>query len=82
MYSKRAWLNDESSPSTGAIAAYEGPSPFREDSEMPYMFLEISDCRGSVRLHKTDIDKTEDFINKLKIVVSETQKFIQYLEGK
>lgn len=61
----KEWLNPESSASTGSIAGYWGESPFETTSENPYVFLEIADCHGKVRLHMSDVDTKEDFIEKL-----------------
>lgn len=78
-YSKRVWLNKTSSPSTGNVVAYDGNPEF---SDGPYhsMFLRISDCHTSIRLHKSEYDTEKDFINKMKKLRTVIDEFITYLE--
>ena len=79
MYSKRVWLNEENSPSTGSVVAFDGF--VRDDKEKwRSTFLELSDCYGKARLHKASYDSTEDFIEKMKLLRNEIDSFIDYLE--
>ena len=79
MYSKRVWLNEENSPSTGSVVAFDGF--VRDDKEeWRSTFLELSDCYGKARLHKASYDSTEDFIEKMKLLRNEIDSFIDYLE--
>lgn len=79
MYNKRTWLNKDNSPSTGNIVAFEGEVLWKGE-KIPSAFLSISDCNVSARLHKTDEDTIEDFIEKMKLLKSEIELFINYLE--
>jgi hypothetical protein len=83
MYNRRVWLNEESSPSSGSVVAYHGKPPWDNDKwkDRDYMFLEVSDCNNKIRLHQTDNDTKEDFINKLKTLSSTIDIFLQYLES-
>jgi len=78
MYSKRLWLNQENSPSTGAVVAYHGAANWK-DGEV-CTFLELSDCHGKVRLHKAKTDSTEDFIRKLRKLAGFAHAFADFLE--
>lgn len=79
-YSKRVWLNDKRSPSTGSVVAYDGMPEFNDE---PYhsMFLRISDCHTSIRLHKSEYDTERDFINKMKKLRTVIDEFINHLES-
>ena len=46
---------------------------------MDSTFLEIADCRNKIRLHLTSDDTREDFIQKMKILRTEIDLFIEYL---
>ena len=79
MYSRRVWLNDENSPSTGSIVVFDGF--VRNDKEgWRSTFLELSDCYGKARLHKASYDSMEDFIEKMKLLRNEIDSFIDDLE--
>jgi hypothetical protein len=79
-YIKRRWLNGKSSASTGSVVAYAGSAPWckREKS----IFLEVSDCHNSCRLHKTESDKMSDFIKKLRRLAKTASDFADHLEKK
>lgn len=79
MYNKRVWLNKEDSPSTGNMVAFDGNVKWKNE-KIRSMFLEISDCCVSVRLHKIDNDTVEDFIDKMKLLKNEIGLFIEHLE--
>lgn len=79
-YSKRVWLNDRMSPSTGSIAAYDGNPEF-SDGPRHFMFLRISDCHSSISLHKSEYDTERDFINKMKKLRATIDDFINHLEN-
>lgn len=80
MYNKRTWLNKENSPSTGNIVAFEGDILWKGE-KIHSVFLSISDCNVSVRLHKSDEDSVQDFIDKMKILRNEIDLFINHLES-
>lgn len=80
MYNKRTWLNKENSPSTGNVVAFEGDILWKGE-KIHSVFLSISDCNVSVRLHKSDEDSVQDFIDKMKILRNEIDLFINYLES-
>jgi hypothetical protein len=77
-YSKRTWLNPENSPSTSSAVAFAGKSNW---SREPIYFLEIADCKGKVRLHKTNLDKMPDFIQKLRKLSAFVDEYANHLEG-
>jgi hypothetical protein len=79
MYDKRVWLNKDSSPSTGNVVAFDGEVRWK-DEKIRSVFLSVSDCNVSARLHKTDEDTIEDFIEKMKLLKDEIGLFIEYLE--
>lgn len=78
-YSKRVWLNDRKSPSTGNVVAFDGMPEF-DDGPYQSIFLRISDCHSSVRLHKSEYDTERDFINKMKKLRTVIDEFIDHLE--
>ncbi len=78
-YSKRQWLNKKGSPSTGAVAAYHGQSPWERKGEY-YSYFEVSDCHNSIRLHKTEIDSQRDFIRKIRKLSLAAKEFADFLE--
>lgn len=79
-YSSRAWLNKPESPSTGNVAAYHGLLP-DGDKYFESIFISVSDCHVSARLHKSESDSKEDFIDKLKLLKNEIDCFIKHLEN-
>lgn len=78
-YNRRTWLNKNDSPSTGSVVAFDGITTWR-DEKIRNIFLSISDCNVSARLHKTDDDTIRDFVNKMKLLKDEIQLFITHLE--
>lgn len=78
-YNKRTWLNKDNSPSTGNVVAFDGITAWREKKERN-TFLSISDCNVSIRLHRIDDDSVRDFIDKLQLLKSEIELFIEHLE--
>lgn len=79
MYKKQVWLNKETSPSTGNVVAYDGVCAYK-DEHFRRTFLSVSDCYGTVRLHKSDDDTIEDFIDKMKSLRECVDEFISYLD--
>jgi len=79
MYNRRTWLNKEDSPSIGNVVAFEGEVLWKGE-KIKSAFLSVSDCNVSARLHKTDEDTIEDFIDKMKLLKNEIELFINYLE--
>jgi hypothetical protein len=79
MYNKRVWLNKEGSPSTGNVVCFDGNTTWHGE-KMRNTFLQISDCNWSIRLHKIEDDSIDDFIDKIKLLRDEIDKFAMYLE--
>jgi len=77
-YNKRTWLNKEDSPSLGSVIAFDGNIEYSEGSERT-TFLAISDCSKTIKLIK-NTESIDDFINKMKLLKSEIELFINYLE--
>ncbi len=81
-YNKRTWLNRQDSPSTGNVVAYDGYYYCKYDNEVKRrMFLSVSDCNNSIRLHKTDDDTVEDFIKKMELLRDNISEFIEHLKS-
>lgn len=78
-YNKRTWLNGENIPSTSNIVAFDGMCE-RRGNMYRNTFLSVSDCNVSARLHKSDDETMDDFINKMRILKSEVESFIEHLE--
>jgi len=80
-YVKRVWLNPSDSDSTGSVVAFNGTvSSEGTSGPVDWSFLEISDCKSKIRLHKTHDDTNSDFINKLKLLSSTINDFVEHLE--
>ena len=80
-YKRTKELNKKESSSTGSCTAFYGKTNY-DNGKHRYMFFELADCQHKIRLHNTRSDKTKDFINKLKLVRSELDKFIDFLDSK
>ena len=80
MYSKRVWLNEENSPSTGNVIAFDGVVHCKGES-IRRTFLQISDCNSSIRLHCAEDDTDQDFINKMIKLRDVIDDFIQNLKS-
>ena len=79
MYNKRTWLNKESSPSTGNVVAFDGLNTWKGE-KIRNTFLSVSDCYSTIRLHPTEDENMDDFINKLEVLKNDITEFIEYLE--
>ena len=79
VYCKRTWLNKENSPSTGNIVCFDGDTT-HNGNVARNMFVSISDCYNSARLHLTEDGTIDDFIYKLKTLKDELSSFINHLE--
>lgn len=79
IYNKRAWLNKENSPSTGNIVCFDGNTT-HNGNVARNVFVSISDCYNSARLHLTEDDTIEDFISKITILRDELSSFINHLK--
>jgi len=78
-YNKRVWLNDVKSSSTSSVVAFDGDVQY-SDKIYRDTFIKISDCKYSIKLHKKDEDSISDFITKMKLLKTEIELFINYLE--
>jgi hypothetical protein len=79
-YNKRTWLNKDTSPSLGSVVAFDGEVKYSDATERT-TFLAISDCRYTIKLIK-NTETIEDFIEKMKLIKSEIEQFINHLETK
>lgn len=79
-YCKRTWLNKPASPSTGNIVCFDGDTT-HNGNVARNIFVSISDCYNSARLHLTEDDSIEDFIEKITVLRNELSYFINYLES-
>ncbi len=81
LYNKRVWLNPESCVSTGSLVTFHGKTSHRKKGEYQIeTFVEFGDCSGKIKLHKIYSDSYNDFCNKLKLVVTTLNEFINYIE--
>lgn len=81
-YSDRRWLNRDGHPSTGSVVAYHGESPWDRDGKPDVMtILEISDCHSKVRLHRSEKDTLEEFIEKMETLRDVVAKFVDHLRS-
>lgn len=78
-YNKREWLNKADSPSTGNVVAFDGAVKWK-DEYIRRTFLQVSDCNQSIRLHITEDDTTQDFIDKMVKLRDTIGEFIEYLK--
>ena len=79
-YNTRMWLNSIDSHYTGSIVCHDGVVTNRGKPPARYTFLELSDCHGKSRIHYDDNLDMEAYIDKLKLIQSEIQNFIDHLE--
>ena len=80
MFNKRIWLGRKNNASTGSAVAFEGKRAWH-GKEYKELFLSISDCSVSVRLHMMQGDSKKDFVKKLKRLRRLINEFIDYLEA-
>lgn len=78
-YNKRTWLNGLDSSSTSSIVSFDGDVAY-EDKQYRDVFVKISDCVHSIKLHKKDDESINVFIEKLELLNSEIQEFINHLK--
>jgi len=78
-YNKRIWLNDIKSSSTSSVVTFDGDVKY-SDKTYRDVFIKISDCKYSIKLHKKDEDSISDFITKMKLLKTEIELFINHLE--
>ena len=81
-YSKRTWLNNEDSPSTGSIMCFDGIEIDKDGKEYPLRKINITDCFQTIKLHQAHYDTDEDFYNKVVLLRDEINEFIEHLEFK
>ena len=77
-YNKRQWLNSEDSPSTGNIVCFDGDTT-HNGNVARNIFVSISDSYNSARLHMTEDDSVEDFVEKITLLRDELTNFINHL---
>ena len=80
MYNKRTWLNPTTSSSTSSVVAFDGDVEYT-DKTYRDTFLKISDCKGSIVLHKKDNETMKAFIDKLTLLKNEIEEFTKYLNN-
>ena len=79
LFSRREFLNDPNSPSTGSVVAYDGPDPWKPEDR--FTFLEVGDCHVRARIHQTTLEGREQFILKIKLLRTIVNEFIEHLEA-
>ena len=80
MYSKRVWLNKDSSASTGSVVAFHGETIWKDKPEIT-SFFEVADCHGKVRLHRAYGDDMPSFVAKLRTLAAVAEEFATFLES-
>ena len=80
-YNRRTWLNRKKSSSTSSIITFDGivlyeNKPFRDT------FIKIYDCKSSVTIHKKDSESMKRFTQKIELLKSEIELFINNLKKK
>jgi hypothetical protein len=78
-YNKRTWLNKETSDLTGSVVAFDGRLIDYKGNDYQSTFLEIADCDNKIRLHITSDDTVQDFIDKLTLLKTNIEEFIDHL---
>lgn len=78
-YNQRAWLNPNSSHSTGSIVACHGHLKFGDKVYKNEMFLEVSSCSSMARIHKAGNETKEDFIKKITVMQKAIKNFKKHL---
>lgn len=79
-YNKRTWLNKDDSPSLGSVVAFDGEVKYSDATERT-TFLAISDCSKTIKLIK-NTETIDDFINKMELLKTEIELFINHLKSK
>lgn len=80
-YNKRQWINTSDSHYTGSIVCVDAHDVINRSKYVErYVFMEISDCNGKVRIHNDLNLGMVDYIDKLKTIQHEIQLFIDHLE--
>lgn len=78
-YVRRAWLNDETSASTGSVCAFDGQAHWTKDIKRT-SFLELTDCHCKIRLYLAENDTHEQFLNKMIKLRDFVDDFINHLK--
>lgn len=76
MYNRRVWLNKVGKTYQGYIVAVEEKVVFGINT-----FITISNGCDSISFNMRVADSKEEYIDKLKLIRDELDKFINYLEG-
>ncbi|MBV5346755.1 hypothetical protein JZU46_00775 [bacterium] len=80
-YSKRLWLNKPESRSTGSVVAFDGLVDYGDGKgPEPTIFLEVADCHCKTKLHLTNYDTKEEFIEKMELLHKTIGDFITHLK--
>lgn len=84
MYNSRIFLASHNLPSTASLVCYQGSSSWRDyNNEFPEeTFVEISNCHSKVRLHSSHLETEEQYVEKIKKLISGLTDFVNYLEMK
>ena len=78
MYNKRTWLNKPHIASTSNVVAFEGNISYK-GKQINNVFLSISDCYNSIKIHQSDDESLDDFIDKMALLRDEIDAFIAHL---
>ena len=80
MYSKRVWLNKDTSSFTGSVVLYDAMVRYPgDDEDSRKSFVEIADCQVKVRLHNEANDDINNFADKIDLLANELKVFVSYL---
>lgn len=78
-YISKTWLNNEDSFFTDHIVCGCKENKYDDNIQLD-MFVRLGDCHKSACIHNED-DDIFKFTDKLKVMVSELNKFIDHLEN-
>lgn len=82
IYTKRTWLNPETSHFTGSMVCFSGFVKNQGKPAKDYTFVEFSNCHGKVRLHTDENDEGYAkilFARKLQLAAKELLDFAAFL---
>ena len=80
MWCKKEFLTEEDEVSTSSICSYAGMTKWREDlPPFPNYLIEVADCHGKVRLHRTAEMSAQEWIDQVIKLQKHITDYLQYL---
>lgn len=78
-YNRRTWLCENGNYATSNVVAFDG-AVLTNGKYHDVKFLSISDCHNTIKLYKNEGETIESFVEKLSILQSEIEDFIDDLK--